>query len=275
MPVMPPTPQYCWPLLCARASAPRSGSSTRTTRRSAPSRCAAASSTCDELKRPQPGVAGVIAATRGNHGQSVAFAARRAGLRRVDRRAARQQRREERGDARARRRADRARPRLPGGLRARQRGWRPSAGCIRCRSFHPWLVRGVASYALELFRAVPDLDTVYVPIGLGSGICGMIAARDALGLQDRGRRRRRRERAAYALSVRKARAGLRPTPPTRSPTAWPAACRTRRRSPIILRGRRAHRHGLRSRDQGGDAPLLHRHAQRRRRRRRRRRSPPR
>jgi threonine dehydratase len=50
------------------------------------------------------------------------------------------------------------------------------------RSFHPLLVRGVASYGLELFRAVSGLDVVYVPIGLGSGICGVIAAREALGL---------------------------------------------------------------------------------------------
>jgi threonine dehydratase len=50
------------------------------------------------------------------------------------------------------------------------------------RSFHPLLVRGVASYALELFRAVAGLDTIYVPVGLGSGICGVIAARDALGI---------------------------------------------------------------------------------------------
>ena len=49
------------------------------------------------------------------------------------------------------------------------------------RSFHPLLMRGVASYGMELFRAVPELDTVYVPIGLGSGICGVIAAREALG----------------------------------------------------------------------------------------------
>ena len=49
-------------------------------------------------------------------------------------------------------------------------------------SFAPELVRGVASYALELFRAAPPLDRVYVPIGLGSGICGVLAARDALGL---------------------------------------------------------------------------------------------
>jgi threonine dehydratase len=50
-------------------------------------------------------------------------------------------------------------------------------------SFHPWLVLGVASWALELFRAQPDLDQLYVPIGLGSGICGAMAARDALGLR--------------------------------------------------------------------------------------------
>jgi threonine dehydratase len=49
-------------------------------------------------------------------------------------------------------------------------------------SYDRLLVRGVASYALELFRAVADLDVVYVPIGLGSGISGVIAARDALGL---------------------------------------------------------------------------------------------
>jgi threonine dehydratase len=62
---------------------------------------------------------------------------------------------------------------------AAERGWH------RLPSFHPLLVRGVASYALELFRAVPGLDVVYVPVGLGSGICGVIAARDALGLRTR------------------------------------------------------------------------------------------
>ena len=50
-------------------------------------------------------------------------------------------------------------------------------------SFHRDLVRGVATYSLELFRAHADLDVLYVPIGLGSGICGAIAARDALGLK--------------------------------------------------------------------------------------------
>ena len=52
-------------------------------------------------------------------------------------------------------------------------------------SFHEDLVGGVASYSLELFRAIADIDVAYVPIGLGSGICGMLAARDALGLRAR------------------------------------------------------------------------------------------
>ena len=52
-------------------------------------------------------------------------------------------------------------------------------------SFDRDLVLGVATYAYELFTAVPDLDTVYVPIGLGSGICGVMAARDCLGLRTR------------------------------------------------------------------------------------------
>jgi threonine dehydratase len=50
-------------------------------------------------------------------------------------------------------------------------------------SFHPWLVRGVATYGLEMFRSVPDIDVVFVPIGLGSGFCGIAAAREALSLK--------------------------------------------------------------------------------------------
>jgi len=50
-------------------------------------------------------------------------------------------------------------------------------------SFHSWLVGGVASYGLEFFRAVPDLDAVFVALGMGSGICSLIQARNALGLK--------------------------------------------------------------------------------------------
>jgi len=52
-------------------------------------------------------------------------------------------------------------------------------------SYHRDLVAGVASYALELFDAAGPLDTVYVPIGMGSGASGLVAARDALGLSTR------------------------------------------------------------------------------------------
>ena len=68
--------------------------------------------------------------------------------------------------------------------------------------FHPDLVQGVASYALELFRAVTDLDTVYVPIGMGSGACGLVAARDALGLATKIVGVQAEGAPAYALSFR-------------------------------------------------------------------------
>lgn len=49
-------------------------------------------------------------------------------------------------------------------------------------AFHAELVKGVATYAYELFTAVANLDVVYVPIGMGSGVCGLITVRDLLGL---------------------------------------------------------------------------------------------
>ena len=50
-------------------------------------------------------------------------------------------------------------------------------------SFSEYLISGVSTYGLEIFNAQPDLDALYVPIGLGSGICGCIAAREALGVK--------------------------------------------------------------------------------------------
>lgn len=66
--------------------------------------------------------------------------------------------------------------------------------------FHPDLIRGVATYAYELFSSVPHLDTVYVPIGLGSGICGMIRTRDLLGLSTKVVGVVSKHAATYALS---------------------------------------------------------------------------
>ncbi|HEY7759026.1 MAG TPA: threonine dehydratase [Burkholderiales bacterium] len=124
---------------------------------------------------------GVVSATRGNHGQSVAFAAARYGLpativvphgNSVEKndamRALGAELIEHGHDFQA---AREHALRLAGERRL-----------LMVPSFHPLLVDGVASYSLELLRAVPELDVAYVPIGLGSGICGMIAARDALGL---------------------------------------------------------------------------------------------
>jgi threonine dehydratase len=127
-------------------------------------------------------VAGVISATRGNHGQSIAFSAARAGIA--------------------------ATIYVPHGNSADQNAAMRAFGatvvefgrdfdealaeCHRVAReqdlhfippFNPDQVKGVATYALELLRAVADLDTVYVPIGMGSGICGVITARDLLGLR--------------------------------------------------------------------------------------------
>jgi threonine dehydratase len=126
--------------------------------------------------------AGVISATRGNHGQSVGYAARRAGMRATIV--------VPHGNSREKNAAMRAL-----GVELIEHGTdfqesREHAARLAAErnlhmipAFHPHLVCGVASYSLELLRAVPDLATVYVPIGQGSGISGLIAARDALGLK--------------------------------------------------------------------------------------------
>lgn len=138
----------------------------------------------DGLARAPHPPPGVIAATRGNHGQSIAFAAARAGMRAtivVPHR-----------NSREKNAAMRA---LGAELLEHGHDFQAALefarrlaaerGLHMVPSFDPALVCGVASYALEFFGAVADLDTVYVPIGLGSGICGMIAAREALGLRTR------------------------------------------------------------------------------------------
>jgi threonine dehydratase len=134
-----------------------------------------------DLAARTPRVNGVIAATRGNHGQSVAFAAGRLGIKSTIV--------VPHGNSREKNAAMRA---LGADLVEHGHDFQAAAeytvqlaaerGLCMVRSFHPLLVRGVATYALELFRAVSSLDTIYVPIGMGSGACGVIAARNALGL---------------------------------------------------------------------------------------------
>jgi len=179
--VMPPTPQIRWPLLCARTGADVWVKHENHTPIGA-FKVRGGVVYVEELKRREPDVAGVIAATRGNHGQSIAFAAGRAGLRSVIV--------VPHGNSREKNAAMRA---LGAELIEHGDDFQDAfehavhlAEQERLHlvpSFHDALVRGVASYALELFRAVPGLDAVYVPIGLGSGICAMLAARDALALK--------------------------------------------------------------------------------------------
>ncbi len=179
--VMPPTPQYCWPLLSARSGAETWVKHENHTPVGA-FKIRGGILYMAELKQRQPSLAGVIAATRGNHGQSVAFSAARAGLQSVIV--------VPQGNGREKNAAMQAQ-----GAELIEHGhdfqaafeFAETLAAERklhfVRSFEPTLVRGVASYGLELFRAVAELDAVYVPIGMGSGICATIAARDALRLK--------------------------------------------------------------------------------------------
>src|ERR1051326_772725 len=177
--VVPPTPQYCWPLLSRRIGAELWVKHENHTPIGA-FKLRGGLVYLDELRRTQPAVRGVITATRGNHGQSIAYAAGRLGL-----------------DATIvvphGNNVEKNRAMAAFGATLVEAGHdfqaayeyaaAHAASDLRplVRSFDPALVRGVASCGLELFRAVQGLDTVYVPIGLGSGICAMIAAREALG----------------------------------------------------------------------------------------------
>lgn len=178
--VFPGTPQYTWPLLSKRLEAEVWVKHENETPIGA-FKVRGGITYLDALTKKHPHVRGVITATRGNHGQSIAFAAARHGINAtlvvphnnsVEKNAA----------MRA----------FGAELVVHGRDFQEAAEHMRrlsverdlheIVSFHPWLVRGVSTYALELFEAARDLDVVYVPIGMGSGLCGTIAVRDALGL---------------------------------------------------------------------------------------------
>ena len=178
--VVPPTPQYCWPLLSRRVGTELWVKHENQTPIGA-FKIRGGLVYLDEIRRSQPDLRGVVTATTGNHGQSIALAATRLGM---DATIVAPY-----GNSVEKNRAMEAfGARLVEAGHDFQAAYGFALGLAErenlhlIQSYHPLLVRGVASYGLELFRAVPALDTVYVPIGLGSGISGVIAARDALGL---------------------------------------------------------------------------------------------
>jgi threonine dehydratase len=179
--VMQPTPLYAWPKLKRRL-----GCSVRVKHENhTPTgafKVRGGIVYLDRLCRAQPNIAGVVSATRGNHGQSISFAAARAGIP--------------------------ATIYVPSGNSSDQNSAIAGFGAKLVEfgrdfdeakheafrvagvenlhfipSFHRDLIAGVASYALELFRGATALDAVYVGVGMGSGICGLIAVRDLLGLK--------------------------------------------------------------------------------------------
>lgn len=181
--VMPATAQYAWPLLAERLGCTVWVKHENHTPTGA-FKVRGGITFMHWLKRTHPEVKGIVSATRGNHGQSLALAASAAGLRALI--VVPQGNSVEKNNA----------MRGFGGEvvefgrdfdEAREEAARlaQAQGLYLVPPFHRELVKGVATYALELFTAVPDLDTVYVPIGCGSGICAVLAARDALGLDTR------------------------------------------------------------------------------------------
>jgi threonine dehydratase len=178
--VMAPTPLYAWPKLKARAGCSVWVKHENHTPTGA-FKVRGGLVYLDRLRREQPQIRGIISATRGNHGQSLSYAAARTQIP--------------------------ATIYVPNGNspdqnaaiaafgakvvefgrdfdEAKHEAFRVAAkeGLHFVPSFHRDLVAGVASYALELFRAGPKLDAVYVGVGMGSGICGLVVARDLLGL---------------------------------------------------------------------------------------------
>jgi threonine dehydratase len=153
----------------------------------------------DRLKRERPDTAGIISATRGNHGQSLAYAAARYGLPVTIY--------VPHGNSTEKNRAMRA---FGANLvefgedfqAAREEAERHARrdGLEIVPSFHPDLLLGVTTYALELYRKVADIDVLYVPIGQGSGVCGCILARDLLGLKTEIVGVQSTEAPSYALS---------------------------------------------------------------------------
>lgn len=175
-----PTPQYEWPLLssCLGATVIVKHENHLPT---GAFKLRGGLTYVERARRERPGVKGLISATRGNHGQSIALAGQRFGLPVTI--VVPLGNNPEKNDAMRALGADL----VEHGRdfdEAREEAVRiaKAQGLKMVPSFHRDLVRGVATYALELFTAEPNLKRLYVPIGLGSGICGCILVRDLLGL---------------------------------------------------------------------------------------------
>jgi threonine dehydratase len=195
---MPPTPAYAWPLLSERLGATAIVKHENHTPIGA-FKVRGGLVYVDRLKRERPHTAGLISATRGNHGQSLAFAASRYRVPVTIY--------VPHGNSIEKNRAMRA---FGANLVEHGEDFQAAAeeasrhasrdGLEFVPSFHLDLVVGVATYALELLQAAPDLDLLYVPIGQGSGVCGCILARDLLGLSTEIVGVQSTEAPSYALS---------------------------------------------------------------------------
>jgi threonine dehydratase len=218
---VPPTPHFNWPLLSARAGCELWVKHDNHTAVGS-FKLRGAIHYVTRLLSREPGVRGVIAATRGNFGQAIAFAARRHGLAAVvvvphgnspeKNRAMRALGAEliEHGDD------FQAALEFSGQLAAQRKlHWVPS--------FHRDLACGNAVSALAFLRGAPPLDVVYVPLGMGSGVCAMLAARAALGGKSKIVAVVSAHAPAYALSFETRR---RTTHPASSRVADGVACST-------------------------------------------------
>jgi len=178
---VPPTPAYAWPLLGQRCGANVLVKHENHTPTGA-FKARGGLVYLDTLRRAGRLPTGLVTATRGNHGQSVALVALRHGIpatvvvpegNSVEKNAAM------RGFGAEL---------VIGGRdfdesRSVAAAIREERGYHLVPAFHRDLVKGVATYAHELFTAAGELDAAYVPIGMGSGICGLITVRDLLGLR--------------------------------------------------------------------------------------------
>jgi threonine dehydratase len=177
---MPPTPQYSWPLINQRLGAEVWIKHENHTPVGA-FKIRGALIYADWLRKTQPALKGVIAATRGNHGQGVAMAARLHGIKCVI-------------VVPYSNSVEKNRAMIAQGAELVEYGQdfqesleyarvlATERDLVMVDSFHERLVMGTATYALEFFQSAPALERVYVPIGLGSSISGISAARNALGL---------------------------------------------------------------------------------------------